>query len=179
MPIMLRKFLFSFRKLWARGKQGFTLMEILLVVGIIGILAAAVIVALNPARQFAQARNAQRWSNINALLNAVYQYAVDNNGLIPAAITTTVREICNNQTDCIDDDSGGIPLIELQSMLVGTDQRYLTALPSDPRCPDPSVCATDGGPTIGSGYTIVRSANGRITVSAPAAELGVTIQVTR
>jgi hypothetical protein len=30
-------------------------------------------VALNPGRQFAQARNTQRWSNVNTLLNAVGQ----------------------------------------------------------------------------------------------------------
>ncbi|TSC70472.1 MAG: Uncharacterized protein CEO12_307 [Parcubacteria group bacterium Gr01-1014_46] len=61
--------------------KGFTLIEILVVIGIIAILAGIVIVAINPARQFAQARNSQRLSNINTILNAVGQNMADNKGV--------------------------------------------------------------------------------------------------
>ncbi|HVU79832.1 MAG TPA: prepilin-type N-terminal cleavage/methylation domain-containing protein, partial [Candidatus Paceibacterota bacterium] len=60
---------------------GFTLIEVLIVIGIIAILAAIVIVAINPAKQFAQARNTQRESNIGAILNAIGQRAADNKGI--------------------------------------------------------------------------------------------------
>ena len=64
----------------ARNK-GFTLIEILVVIGIIAVLAAIVIIAINPARQFAQARNAQRVSNVNTILNAIGQNMADNKGI--------------------------------------------------------------------------------------------------
>ena len=53
--------------------KGFTLIEILIVIGIIAILSSIVIIAVNPARQFAQARDTKRQSDVNAILNAVYQ----------------------------------------------------------------------------------------------------------
>lgn len=63
------------------SKSGFTLIEILVVVGMIALLAAVVIVAINPARQFAQGRDTQRTSNLNAILNAVGQRIADNKGV--------------------------------------------------------------------------------------------------
>jgi type IV pilus assembly protein PilA len=130
--------------------RGFTLIEILIVIGIIAILAAIVLVAINPARQFAQANNTQRSSNVNAILNAIGQYAVDNKGDLPSGITTTKAEV--GEALCTD--------------LVPT---YLPSLPSDPQSNSDGVSFSDCT-DVDAGdidYDVEEDANGRVTVSAP------------
>ena len=147
--------------------KGFTLIETLLVIGIIAILAAVVIVAINPGRQLSQARNSQRWSNVNSILNATHQYAVDNTGNFPANIPTSAdcsgtatNEICKSGGSCAG-------LVDLSVLTV--NETYLVSIPFDP----------SGETTNGSGYHIAQSSNGRITVCAPDAEVAATINVIR
>ena len=68
-------------------KKGFTLIELLIVIGIIGILAAAVIVVLNPAELLAQARDGTRLSDIDSVASAINLYiaSVDDPDLITGA----------------------------------------------------------------------------------------------
>ena len=148
-------------------KQGFTLLEILLVVAAIGILAGIVILAINPGKQLGDTRNAQRKVDVNTILNAVYQYSVDNNGNIPSGVasstcaTATSTEICKTgAVSC----SGYSALSELT-----TSEKYLVSIPIDPT----------GTSTNGAGYRIAKSSTGRITVCAPNAEQSATISVTR
>ncbi len=147
-------------------RRGFTLIELLLVIGIIAILASIVIVAINPTKQLGDARNASRRSDVNMILNAVYQYAIENKGNLPSGITTSVRPICQATMDpktCTAAAFNGVNL----RMLSGS---YLTSIPRDP------LLTTTG---TGTRYNIVQDSSGRITVSAPAAERGATINVTR
>src|SRR3989344_1948477 len=75
--------------------KGFTLIEILVVIGIIAILAAIVIIAINPARQFAQARNTQREANVNTILNAIGQKIADCKGTFDAtAAACPISPVC-------------------------------------------------------------------------------------
>jgi prepilin-type N-terminal cleavage/methylation domain-containing protein len=144
----------------SQQRKGFTLIELLLVIGIIAILAAIVIVAINPTRQLGNARDAQRRSDVNTILNAVYQYAIDNNGTMPSGIATSATEICvTNAATCT-----GVDL----DVLTGS---YLVRIPQDPQ----SATAT------GTNYFILRDVNtNRITVSAPGVETpNTTISVTR
>ena len=148
-------------------KSAFTLLEILLVVALLAILAGIVILAINPARQLATTRNAQRSVDINTILNAAYQYAIDNNGTVPASIPTNgnctglaTNEICKTGGTC----TGIVDLSVLTD-----DETYIVSMPTDPT----------GATTNGAGYHVAKSGNGRITVCAPDAELNETISVTR
>lgn len=141
-------------------KKGFTLLEILLVVAAIGILAGIVIIAINPSKQLGDTRNAQRQADVATILNAVYQYALDNNGTLPASITTTATGVCATGGTC----TGLIDLTVLT-----TAGKYLVAMPRDPQSPTGNT----------TGYTIMKDVNGRIVVAAPAAENSKVISVTR
>ena len=72
----------------AKLQKGFTLIELLVVIGILAVLLAITLIAINPAKQFAQANNTQRSSDVNAILNAINQYMADNKGVLPAGIPT-------------------------------------------------------------------------------------------
>lgn len=143
-------------------QKGFTLLEILLVVAAIAILAGIVILAINPAKQLADTKNAQRKIDVNTILNAVYQYTIDHSGTLPATITTTATEICKtNATSCTN-------LVDLS--VLTASERYLISIPSDP---------SGGIITNGTGYKIAKDQYGRLIVSAPKAEVGATISITR
>jgi prepilin-type N-terminal cleavage/methylation domain-containing protein len=55
-------------------KKGFTLIELLIVIGILAILATVVVIVLNPAQLFAQARDSQRISDMTTLRSAISLY---------------------------------------------------------------------------------------------------------
>ncbi len=57
--------------------KGFTLIELLIVIGILGILAAAVVIVLNPGELLAQARDAGRIADMNSLNSAIALYLSD------------------------------------------------------------------------------------------------------
>src|SRR5690349_17666648 len=69
-----------------KNQKGFTLIELLVVIGILAILLAITLIAINPAHQFAQANNTKRRSDILQVLNAIGQYSAENKGQLPAEI---------------------------------------------------------------------------------------------
>lgn len=144
------------KHLLGKSQKGFTLIELLVVIGIIGILAAVVLVAVNPARQFASARDTQRRADLYGITNAIYQYATENNGNLPTVITTSPTHV----------GTGG-GLVDLSTVLSPT---YIAAVPKDP----------SNGTDTDTQYTIYRDANSRVVATA-ASELnpGTSITVTR
>lgn len=155
--------------------RGFTLLEILLVVAIIAILAGIVIVAINPAKQLGDARNAQRRADVATILSAVYQYVIDNNGSYPSGITAeddtfvsasttcaaiqhSPHEVCKSTSEACDlfSDIGA-------DLAPTTGVAYVTSMPVDP-------AATSS--YSGTGYYIAKLTNSgnRIIVCAPLTE---------
>lgn len=132
-----------------KKQQGFTLIEILVVIGMIAILATIVLIAINPARQFRQGRDTQRTANVNAILNAIGQYIADNKGTMPAPLTNSyaAKPIANTGAD-------------LCSKLVPT---YIPSLPVDPSVASGPV--TNCGAAYDTLYNVAVDANGRVTIS--------------
>ncbi len=163
--------------------SGFTLIEILVVIGIIAVLAAIVVIAINPSRQFAQARNTDRTASIQTILNAVGQRIADNKGLFRSTtdtVCTSAMDISTSTTamTIASSTATNINIINLRPCLVPT---YMSELPVDPTTGVPWTTTTD---TYNTGYTIAKDATtGRITVTAPvansASELSQTISSTR
>lgn len=146
------------------------LIFLIVLIPIIGIFAAVALIAINPARQFAEANNTQRSKDVTAIVIAIGQYRADHIRVMPYGIDATVRTISDS----------GVPLtVDLCAALVPT---YFADIPVDPTIgvenPKNSVC-TDPGADYNSGYTVVLDpVSNKITVSASGAELGETISAT-
>ncbi len=163
--IPLHQMMFSLMKRSTLEKQtGFTLIEILLVIGIIAVLATVVIVALDPATRFRDARNSRRTSDIQSIATAISQYVIDNKGAFPPGINTTEKQIATSSDTCAIDTGGCAVTGETDCVDISSSlNRYLKEIPFDP--------ATGAG--LGpdhSHYSVVLDANNIITVRACDAE---------
>lgn len=147
-----------------RARGGFTLIEILVVIGIVAVLAAVVLIAINPARQFKLARDSQRTSNVAAILNAVGQNIAENKGVFkcenaPLEIPSSAAVI---SSDGIDIAPCLIP-------------EYISTLPFDP---SQSGAHFTNNENYNTGYVIYQDENGRITASSTG-EISESISITR
>ena len=158
------------------SKKGFTLLEILLVVGIIAILAGIVILAINPTKQLGDARNAQRRSDVLTIINGIYQYAIDEgHSVADLDIASSTGSDCTSEgvAAANTSDADG-----LYTLLVGTSSAYMTNIPRDPTSESDGGTAADK-PTLY--YAHLNSDTNRVTVCAPSAytDNNAVISVTR
>ena len=143
--------------------QNISVVKILIVFAIIGVVILVILTIVRPNYQFSLTNNSQRYSDVNAIINAVYQYATES-GQLPLMIRETPTELCRQDaSDCTG-------LVDLRSLAASHD--YLQKLPIDPSCP--ANC-----PSNTSGYVIYKNNADRLVVTAPLAEMGQKIMVTR
>jgi len=126
-------------------KKGFTLLELLIVIGILAILSTTMILVINPAEILKKARDSQRISDLNTLKSAIAYYITStsspNIGLSTKTYSSNVTDVnCGRTTASATttltvDGNGWIP-INFNSLTGGSP---IASLPQDP---NPSTSAT-------------------------------------
>lgn len=149
--------------------KGFTLVEMLIVIGLIALLATAVLVAVNPQRQFQFARDTERKAHLATILNAIGQNIAEHEGKL---VCENVQVSLPNNPSLI--KSGGeIGTFDLAHCIVPT---YLAKMPFDPK---DTLAGFDSTTSYYTGYTISEDSNGYMTLTAqseinPSDEISVT-----
>lgn len=154
-------------------RKGFTLIELLIVIAIIAILAVVVFVALDPLTRFEKARDAQRWSDVDTILEAAVLDQVDNGGefftelenLGPNTyyIIGTANSGCDTGCGAKATSSDCFDLTTLR------DDGYLSEIPFDPISGDETK--TD--------YYLFKDPDGYLTIGACDPEDATSIEISR
>jgi prepilin-type N-terminal cleavage/methylation domain-containing protein len=143
-----------------KQNKGFTLLEILLVIAAIGILAAIVLVAINPNRQLSQARNTVRQADINTIQKAVEQYLIEK-GSYPSSITTTPGYICNTGTEQGGGSTNCSGRVDLRELVPD----YIAGIPKDPQATGTNT-----------GYIVaINPDNNKVSIQASLSERGILV----
>lgn len=111
----------------------FTLVELIVVLGILGLLFSTVFVLLKPGEKIAAGRNARRMLDIEAIANAIILHREDE-GTLPTGIDDRAKLIVTDgTTDCtttICPAAGGIEgCINLSALI----NHELVSMPKDPK----------------------------------------------
>ncbi len=151
-------------------QKAFTLIEILLVIGMIAVLATVVFVALDPAKRFQDTRNAKRSTDAQSILSAIQTSIIDTQGTLPSGITTVEKQVGTAATGCAI-ATGGCSVVGATDCvnLSVTLAKYLKTIPQDP----------SGGTQALTRYSVAVDANGIVTVKACGAEGGAIISASR
>ncbi|MDD4989418.1 MAG: prepilin-type N-terminal cleavage/methylation domain-containing protein [Candidatus Pacebacteria bacterium] len=157
-------------------KKGFTLVELLIVIGIIVILLSVVLLAVDPAKRLKQSRDSVRRQDVSDILEAIITYETDNSGSIPSGIDSTsgtyqilgtggstgcAASSCTNVTTL---SSGAC--LDISSSLVPT---YFASVPMDPL----------SGSAANTLYAVDKNSAGRIIVAACVPEVASSISLQR
>ena|SRR3989344_5820473 len=117
--------------------KGFTLMELLIVIAIIGMLATVVVTAVNPGRQLAKARDSERETDLTGILSAVLQYTSEHSGDLPDTDGDPDTNNFPTSLTCIGTDVGCFDLAGAGETGDEIVPVYLVEMPTDPKAEDP------------------------------------------
>lgn len=147
------------------GPGGFTLIELIVVVAIIALLAAAAFVAINPAKRVGTAADAKRWSDVTAIVDAISHYAVDNNGTLPSGVSGATADTMYLISIAGDSDitakycdAMGTGTYVKKNIATGIVPTYLATMPIDP-----DVTKTIAN-TSSTSYYMVKDSAGRVKI---------------
>lgn len=142
-------------------RNGFTLIELVMVISIISVIAGTVFIGVDPARRLAAARNASRWADVTTLLEAIKKYQFDHDGVLPSLDTDalTTQIVGKGNVDCRAVRCQGQEIVEencFTTSFTGELRPYLKALPEDPKTGTPEDTR----------YYVNRDAYGIVSVGA-------------
>ncbi len=135
---------------------GFTMIQLLLSVGVLFILSAMVFIWLDPLTKIGQAEDERRRHDVLLIADAIADYTADHQGVLPVlgAVTTDKKVLCSEQSGsnltCDSDNQ--------LCLLVADDfyKSYLHDLPIDP----------NKSTTADSGYYLTKDSNNNLIVGA-------------
>lgn len=116
---------------------GFTLLELLIVIGILAILSTTIVLVINPAQLLKKARDSQRISDLNTMKTAIAYYVTETSspsiGVTTQTYSNVVTVACDGQaaattTALTTNGAGWIP-INFDGMTGGSP---IGSLPKDP-----------------------------------------------
>jgi len=126
MTIKIIKSRFGFTPRSSKSEVGFTLMELLIIIALLGTIAVAILVGINPSGQIKKGQDSKRKQELNQLSKALEDWFNDK-GCYPKT-----TEICYSN-----DISGFKPLWDPHCFICGNESQspvfpYLSSLPCDP-----------------------------------------------
>ncbi|MFA6994699.1 MAG: type II secretion system protein, partial [Candidatus Paceibacterota bacterium] len=90
------------------GQKSFTLIELLIVIGILAVLVAAIVITLNPAQLLAQARDSKRQQDLSALNQALNTITTLDQSLFMGTSSIVYTSLPDSSSTC---GSWGLPTL--------------------------------------------------------------------